>query len=62
MDTKIVTKFLEGGTHRGGILRKMWVKKVEDLKAQGVKRQHTRMKGTTKWTRTVSCVKVIHGP
>jgi hypothetical protein len=38
------------------------VKKVEDLKAQGVKRQHRRMKGTTKWIRTVSGVKVIHGP
>jgi len=39
----------------------MWFKKVEDLKAQDVKRQHTRMKGITKWTRTVTSVKVIHG-
>jgi hypothetical protein len=37
------------------------VKKVENLKAQDVKRQHTRMKGTTKWTRTVTGVKVILG-
>lgn len=36
--------------------------KFEDLKAQGMKRQHTRMKGTTKWIRSVSGVKVIHGP
>jgi hypothetical protein len=36
MDTKDVAKLLEGGTHTG-ILRKMWVKKVEDLKAQCVK-------------------------
>jgi hypothetical protein len=34
MDAKIVTKFLEGGTQRGGILRKMCMKKVEDLKVQ----------------------------
>jgi hypothetical protein len=32
------------------------------FKGSGVKRHYTRMKGTTKWTRTVSGVKVIHGP
>jgi hypothetical protein len=37
MDTTDVAKFLEGETHTGGILRKMWVKKVEDLNAQCVK-------------------------
>jgi hypothetical protein len=34
--TPNVTKFSEGGTHIGGIPRKKWMKKVEDLKALGV--------------------------